>query len=115
MKGDNNMEQVKLFLEKIQRDAKLQEELKALYWQQPEAASDALVALARVNGFEITMEDLKNYANNTKEAALKNRELNEGDLDTVSGGSGSWNIDSLTVSCVISMAFLWSNDCKINR
>lgn len=109
------MEQVKLFLEKIQVDAKLQQELKALYLHQPEAASDALVALARANGFEITMEDLKNYANNTKEAALKNRELSEDDLDTVSGGTGSWNVNSLTVSCVISMAFLWSDDCKINR
>ena len=64
-------EQLKAFLEAVKTDAALQEKLKAA------ADANAVVAIAKVEGFVISADDLKNAQ----------VELSEEELEGVAGGT----------------------------
>ena len=66
-------EQLKAFLEKVKGDTRLQEELKAA------SDADAVVSLAKEEGFSISVDDLKNAQS----------ELSDEDLEGVAGGGGA--------------------------
>ena len=68
-------EQLKAFLEAVKTDTGLQEKLKAA------GDADAVVAIAKVAGFVISAEELKNAQ----------AELSEEELEGVSGGA--WRTD----------------------
>ncbi len=63
-------EQLKAFLEKVKADTSLQERLNAA------AGNDAVVAIAKEAGFNISADDLKNAPS----------ELSEEELEGVAGG-----------------------------
>ena len=65
-------EQLKAFLEKVKGDTSLQEKIKAA------SNPDALVSIAKVEGFNIYADDLKNVRS----------ELSEEELEGVAGGNG---------------------------
>ena len=65
-------EQLKAFLEKVQVDTSLQEKLKAA------ADNDAVVAIAKEAGFNISADDLKNAQS----------EISDEELEGVAGGGG---------------------------
>ena len=64
-------EQLKAFLEKVKADTSLQEQLKAA------SDADAVVSLAKEEGFSISADDLKNAQS----------ELSEEGLESVAGGN----------------------------
>ena len=64
-------EQLKAFLEKVKADTSLQEQLKAA------SDADAVVSLAKEEGFSISADDLKNAQS----------ELSEEELESVAGGN----------------------------
>ena len=68
-------EQLKAFLEKVQADTSLQEQLKA------EGAD--VVAIAKAAGFSITTEDLNNHR----------QTLSDDELEGVAGGLGTYEGD----------------------
>ena len=80
-------EQLKAFLEKVKADTSLQERLKAA------ADADAVVSIAKEEGFSISVDDLKNAQS----------EVSEEELEGVAGGGDdclpcfmsfpSWEID----------------------
>ncbi len=65
-------EQLKAFLEAVKADAGLQEKLKAA------GDADAVVAIAKAEGFVISAEELKK----------SQAEISEGELEGVAGGEG---------------------------
>ncbi|KZR88711.1 Nif11-like leader peptide family natural product precursor [Synechococcus sp. MIT S9508] len=66
-------EQLKAFLEKVKADTILQEKLKAA------ADNDAVVSVAKEEGFMISADDLK-------QSQSRGRELSEEELEGVAGG-----------------------------
>ncbi|KZR90085.1 Nif11-like leader peptide family natural product precursor [Synechococcus sp. MIT S9508] len=66
-------EQLKAFLEKVKADTSLQEKLKAA------ADSDAVVSIAKEEGFSISADDLK-------QSQSRGRKLSEEELEGVAGG-----------------------------
>ena len=68
-------EQLKAFLEKVKSDTSLQEKLKAA------GDADAVVSLAKEEGFSISADDLKNAQS----------ELSEEELESVAGGNTAVN------------------------
>ena len=64
-------EQLKAFLEKLQGDTSLQEKLKAA------SDADAVVSIAKEEGFSISVDDLKNAQS----------ELSDEELEGVAGGA----------------------------
>lgn len=73
-------EQLKAFLEKVKGDTGLQEKLKAAL------DADAVVSIAKEEGFSISVDDLKNTQ----------YELSDEELEDVAGGG---TLDSLVVNC----------------
>ena len=73
-------EQLKAFLEAVNADAGLQEQLKAA------GDADAVVAIAKDAGFMITAEELKNA-----QAEVSDEELGLKELEGVAGGFGGSN------------------------
>ena len=76
-------EQLKAFLEKVKADTSLQEKLKAA------ADSDAVLAIAKEAGFNVSADDLKNAQS---EIYLKNAQseifgLTEEELEGAAGGA----------------------------
>ena len=72
-------EQLKAFLEKVQGDTSLQEKLKAA------ADSDAVLAIAKEEGFSISIDDIK----------AQQSELSEEELEGVTGGCAySWVVEA---------------------
>ena len=65
-------DQLKAFLEKVKGDTSLQEKLKAA------SDADAVVSIAKEEGFSISADDLKNAQS----------ELSDEDLEGVAGGTG---------------------------
>ena len=72
-------EQLKAFLEKVKVDTSLQEKLKAA------ADSDAVLAIAKEAGFNVSADDLKNAQS----------EISEEELEGVAGGCNCCYIRSL--------------------
>ena len=75
-------EQLKAFLEKLQGDTSLQEKLKAA------SDADAVVSIAKEEGFSISVDDLKNAQS----------ELSDEELEGVAGGAQCmvlWTIPTL--------------------
>ncbi len=111
------MENIKLFFEKIQADAKLQEKLKALQEKTQEETVDAVVALAKESGYEVTREDLMEYMKAAGKAVNENAELEDAELDAVAGGGyNDWVIVSgfsLGLGCLVSLAI--GGKCKLNK
>ena len=66
-------EQLKAFLEKVQSDTSLQEKLKAA------ADSDAVLAIAKEEGFSISIDDIK----------AQQSELSDEELEGVAGGAAT--------------------------
>ena len=73
-------DQFKTFLEAVEADAALQENVQA----EANRYADAVVAIAKEAGFGITAEDVKR-------AQL---EVSEDDLEGVTGGTGWWTVGS---------------------
>jgi predicted ribosomally synthesized peptide with nif11-like leader len=72
-------EQLKAFLEKVKADTSLQEKLKAA------ADSDAVLAIAKEEGFSISIDDIK----------AQQSELSEEELEGVTGGCAySWVVEA---------------------
>ena len=69
-------EQLKAFLEKVQSDTSLQEQLKAA------ANSDAVLAIAKEAGFSISAEDINKAQS----------EISDEELESVAGGYCIWSI-----------------------
>jgi len=88
-------ENVKLFYDALTKDKGLQEKAKAIgqkyAGQRPDKAQTELiyqkelVPLAREAGFDFTAAEIKEYAEETKQTAI--RELSEEELTAVAGGS----------------------------
>jgi len=75
-------EQLKAFIEKVQSDASLQEQLKAA------ADANAVAAIAKEAGFSISADDLKN----AQPIELSDEELAHvaGGVDVMEGEDDSW-------------------------
>ena len=67
-------EQLKAFLEKVKADTSLQEQLKAA------GDADAVVSIAKEEGFSISADDLKNAQS----------EISDEELEGVAGGGAPW-------------------------
>ena len=76
-------EQLKAFLEKVKADTSLQEKLKAA------ADADAVTAIAKEAGFNVSADDL------TKAQS----ELSEEELEGVAGGNCSGRVDICNSNC----------------
>ena len=76
-------EQLKAFLDKVKGDTSLQEKLKAA------SDADAVVSIAKEEGFSISVDDLKN---------AQSREISEEELEGVSGGVGGHTV---LISCAV--------------
>ena len=86
-------EQLKAFLEAVQADAGLQEQLKAA------ADADAVVAIAKAAGFLISAEELQRAQ----------EEVSEEELENVSGGGifGNWSDAGGGGRCAMSHFAKW--------
>ena len=65
-------EQLKAFLEKVKADTSLQEKLKAA------SDADAVVSIAKEEGFSISVDDLKNAQSELSDEELEGGALAEG-------------------------------------
>ena len=74
------MEQIKLFIEKIESDKALQEKINEL--MERKAGNPELVALANESGYEFTLEDFEQYIEDLSEE----RGLDNDPLAQVAGG-----------------------------
>ena len=81
-------QQLKAFLEKLQGDTSLQEKLKAA------SDADAVVSIAKEEGFSISVDDLKNAQS----------ELSDEELEGVAGGANCGAMDYPT-NCRIDTAY----------
>ena len=89
-------EQLKAFLEKVKEDTSLQEKLKAA------SDADAVVSLAKEEGFSISVDDLKNAQSKLK--------LSDEELEDVAGGG---TIGCHPISRAVGTAtFLWFCDLE---
>ena len=84
-------EQLKAFLGKVKADTSLQEKLKAA------SDADAVVSIAKEEGFSISVDDLKN---------AQSREISEEELEAVAGGVvvGAALVIAATVGTVMAAA-----------
>ena len=78
-------EQLKAFLEKVKADTSLQEKLKAA------ADSDAVLAIAKEEGFSISIDDIK-----AQQSGLSDKEL-----ENVAGGAGGFDTKKLWYNWLI--------------
>lgn len=81
-------ENVKLFLEKLQGDEQLQAKLGDLVAENLESIEGRIIQLAAEQGFEFNVADMQQLANEGIPAAQENGELDESQLEAVSGGYG---------------------------
>ena len=81
-------EQLKAFLEKLKADTSLQEKLKAA------SDADAVVSLAKEEGFSISVDDLKNAQS----------ELSDEELEGVAGGA-QYKLTTLIDRCTVFNCF----------
>ena len=88
-------EQLKAFLEKVKADTSLQEKLKAA------ADSDAVLAIAKDAGFNISIDDLKNAQS----------KISEEELEDVTGGGGG---QPASCGTVLSLVIPWKAWCPLN-
>ena len=88
------MEKVKKFYEKAMADVNLQDKLKGFKGLEKEKAIEAIIALAKENGFEFSKEDHLAFSNVQKGAG----ELNEADLDAVAGGGAGTVVTTVVTS-----------------
>ena len=91
-------EQLKAFLEKVKADTSLQEKLKAA------SDADAVVSLAKEEGFSISVDDFKN--------AQSKLELSDEEVEGMAGGCYPMGISCSTAlqHCDVSFLSFWICD-----
>ena len=91
-------EQLKAFLEKVKSDTSLQEKLKAA------SDADAVVSLAKEEGFSISVDDFKN--------AQSKLELSDEEVEGMAGGCYPMGISCSTAlqHCDVSFLSFWICD-----
>ena len=91
-------EQLKAFLEKVKSDTSLQEKLKA------DSDADAVVSLAKEEGFSISVDDFKN--------AQSKLELSDEEVEGMAGGCYPMGISCSTAlqHCDVSFLSFWICD-----
>lgn len=98
------MKSVQLFFEKLKSDRALQEKLMEMQDKGKEEALEAIIILAKENGFEIRKEDILAHI----EVINEKGELNEMELDSVAGGGAlNWivaTVMSLGILCAVTAA-----------
>jgi len=95
-------ENVKQMFGKMEKDAELQKKYAALMQahtaETEKALSDKLVELGKTAGFAFSKDDLMAARAELVDKANSNKELSEGDLASVAGGSSETKHDAETIS-----------------
>lgn len=83
-------ENVKLFLNKLNEDQKLQEQLARLTTKYQEELANKIIEIGAENGYEFGKEDMDQF---TKERLMESGELSEAEMEAVAGGGMYLNYD----------------------
>lgn len=81
-------ENVQLFFEQVEKDEQLQEKLKSMQTENQEKAQASIVKLGKESGYDFSAEDLQQVTEEIVASMPKNEELDDSELEAVSGGSG---------------------------
>lgn len=104
-------ENVKEFMNEVQKDKKLQEKIKALSKSGKKVSEGAIVELAEESGFVFTVDELNEVAEEKKTELKAERELDDGALEQVAGGGvGLMLLSGFTIFIGCGLAFLISVD-----
>ena len=79
-------ENIAIFLQRVAKDAALQEQIKALAGQDAAQAEAAVMKLAAEQGLPFTAEELQAFAAEEARAATERGDLSDSELEQVAGG-----------------------------
>lgn len=102
------VENIKLFYKEVESNEVLQEKLKDLQMASEKERMTQLIHIAKEAGFEFSADELKAYIEEVITKGQENGELDDDELDQVSGGGSSkWVVLSVMTAglwCLVSVA-----------